>query len=85
MRNIQQLLTLTLLVLPFSALLAAQEIELADFLSNHMSEEKVVSIDTEPATTYSHLHYQLLDGQNFLIAESLPARFTNITLKCYPA
>ena len=32
------------------------------------------------ATTYSHLHYQLMDGQNFLTAESVPARFTNITL-----
>lgn len=32
------------------------------------------------ATTYSHLHYQLMDGQNFLTAESLPAKFTNVTL-----
>lgn len=32
------------------------------------------------ATTYSHLHYQLMDGQNFLTAESLPAKFSNITL-----
>ncbi|MCW8925781.1 MAG: M23 family metallopeptidase, partial [Xanthomonadales bacterium] len=32
------------------------------------------------ATTYSHLHYQLMDGPNFLIAESLPAKFTDITL-----
>jgi hypothetical protein len=52
MQNIQQLLTLTLLALPFSTLLAAQEIKLADFLSNHMSEEQVVSIKTEPATIY---------------------------------
>lgn len=32
------------------------------------------------ATTYSHLHYQLMDGQNFLTAESLPVKFTNVTL-----
>jgi hypothetical protein len=52
MRNIQQLPTLTLLALSFSNLLPAQEIKLADFLSNHMSEEQVVSINTEPATIY---------------------------------
>jgi len=32
------------------------------------------------ATLYSHLHYQLMDGQNFLTAESLPATFTDVTL-----
>jgi hypothetical protein len=52
MRNIHQLLTLTLLVLSFPSLLAAQEIKLADFLSDYMSEERVVSITTEPATIY---------------------------------
>jgi hypothetical protein len=52
MRNIQQLLTLTLVTLPFSTLLVAQEIKLADFLSSHMSKEQVVSINTEPVTIY---------------------------------
>jgi len=52
MRNIQKLLCLTLLALPFSSLFAAQEIILADFLSDHMSEKRVVSINTEPATIY---------------------------------
>jgi len=52
MRNIQQLLTLTLVTLPISTLLVAQEIKLADFLSSHMSKEQVVSINTEPATIY---------------------------------
>jgi len=52
MRNIQQLRTLTLLVLSFPTLLASQEIKLADFLSDYMSEERVVSINTEPATIY---------------------------------
>jgi len=52
MRNIQQLLTSTVLVLSFPTLLAAQEVKLADFLSSHMSEEQVVSINTEPATIY---------------------------------
>jgi len=52
MRYIQQLLTLTWFALPLPTLLAAQEIKLADFLSNHMSDEQVVSISTEPATIY---------------------------------
>ena len=52
MRYIQQLLTVTWLTLPLPTLLAAQEIKLADFLSNHMSDEQVVSISTEPATIY---------------------------------
>jgi hypothetical protein len=52
MRNIRQLLILTLLALPMTSVLPAQEIKLADFLSSHMSEEQVVSINTEPATIY---------------------------------
>lgn len=52
MRNIQQPLILTVIALPFSTFLAAQEVKLADFLSNHMSEEQVVIISTEPATIY---------------------------------
>jgi hypothetical protein len=49
---IRQLLTLASLALPFSTMLAAQEIKLADFLSKRMSEEQVVSISTEPAAIY---------------------------------
>jgi hypothetical protein len=52
MRTIQQLLTLSLLALTAPTLIAAQEIKLADFLSSLMSEEKVVSIKTEPSTIY---------------------------------
>ncbi len=52
MRITQQLLTLSLLALPISTLIAAQEIKLADFLSSHMSDKQVVSINTEPATIY---------------------------------
>jgi len=58
MRNIQQLLTLTMLVLSFPTLLTAQEIKLADFLSSHMSEKQVVSFNTEPAMIY------IVDGRN---------------------
>jgi hypothetical protein len=32
------------------------------------------------ATLYSHLHYQLMNGQDFLTAQSLPAKFSNVTL-----
>jgi len=32
------------------------------------------------ATLYSHLHYQLMDGPDFLTAEALPARFRRVTL-----
>ena len=52
MRKTRQLMTLTLLVLSFSTSLASQEIKLAGFLSDHMSEELVLSINTEPATVY---------------------------------
>jgi hypothetical protein len=52
MRNILQLPALTLLALPLSTVLTAQEIKLADFLSNHVSDEQVVNITTEPATIY---------------------------------
>lgn len=52
MRYIQQLLTITWLSLPLPTLLAAQEIKLADFLSDHVSDEQVVSISTEPAKIY---------------------------------
>ncbi|MEE8331566.1 MAG: M23 family metallopeptidase [Acidimicrobiia bacterium] len=31
------------------------------------------------ATVYSHLHYQLMDGPDFLTAQSLPARFREVT------
>ncbi len=31
------------------------------------------------ATVYSHLHYQLMDGSDFLTAQALPARFRRIT------
>ena len=32
------------------------------------------------STTYSHLHYQLLDGVDFLKANPLPCRFSNVHL-----
>ena len=32
------------------------------------------------STTYSHLHYQLLDGANFLRANPLPCRFSDVVL-----
>jgi hypothetical protein len=32
------------------------------------------------STTYSHLHYQLLDGADFLRANPLPCRFSNVLL-----
>ncbi len=32
------------------------------------------------ATVYSHLHYQLMDGENFLHAQSLPCQFTDVEL-----
>ncbi len=32
------------------------------------------------ATTYSHLHYHLLDGKDFLKDNALPCKFTNVTL-----
>ncbi|MEA2000880.1 MAG: M23 family metallopeptidase [Actinomycetota bacterium] len=32
------------------------------------------------ATVYSHLHYQLMDGPDYLTAECLPARFGRVTL-----
>ncbi len=32
------------------------------------------------ATTYSHLHYQLMDGQDFLRANALPCKFSNVSL-----
>ena len=31
------------------------------------------------ATVYSHLHFQLMNGADFLVAESVPARFKNVT------
>ncbi len=31
------------------------------------------------ATLYSHLHYQLMDGSDFLTAQALPARFRRVT------
>ena len=30
------------------------------------------------ATVYSHLHYQLMDGPDFLVAAALPARFDGV-------
>ena len=30
------------------------------------------------ATVYSHLHYQLMDGQDFLVAAALPAKFDGV-------
>lgn len=32
------------------------------------------------ATTYSHLHYQLMDGPDFLHGQALPCRFSDVTL-----
>ena len=32
------------------------------------------------SNVYSHLHYQLLDGSDFLIAKELPVKFSNILL-----
>lgn len=32
------------------------------------------------ATTYSHLHYQLMDGKDFLRANPLPCKFSDVTL-----
>jgi hypothetical protein len=32
------------------------------------------------ATTYSHLHYQLMDGKEFLTDQALPCKFSNVTL-----
>lgn len=32
------------------------------------------------ATTYSHLHYQLMDGPDFLNDQALPCRFSDVTL-----
>jgi hypothetical protein len=32
------------------------------------------------STTYSHLHYQLMTGKDFLAGEPLPFKFSNITL-----
>ncbi len=32
------------------------------------------------STTYSHLHYQLLDGVDFLISNPLPCRFSDVLL-----
>ena len=32
------------------------------------------------ATTYSHLHYQLMDGADFLNDNALPCQFSDITL-----
>jgi murein DD-endopeptidase MepM/ murein hydrolase activator NlpD len=30
------------------------------------------------ATVYSHLHYQLMDGPDFLVADALPPRFDRV-------
>ncbi len=32
------------------------------------------------ATTYSHLHYQLMDGPDFLMGNPLPCKFSDVTL-----
>ena len=32
------------------------------------------------ATVYSHLHYQLMDGADFMHAQALPVRFSDVTL-----
>jgi hypothetical protein len=32
------------------------------------------------STTYSHLHYQLMDGQDFLQANPLPCKFSDVSL-----
>lgn len=32
------------------------------------------------ATTYSHLHYQLMDGENFLKDNPLPCQFSDVTI-----
>jgi len=32
------------------------------------------------ATVYSHLHYQLMDGADFLTAQALPVQFSDVTL-----
>ncbi|MBD3405340.1 MAG: peptidoglycan DD-metalloendopeptidase family protein [Candidatus Lokiarchaeota archaeon] len=32
------------------------------------------------ATTYSHLHYQLMDGPHFLVDKPLPCKFTDVDL-----
>jgi len=32
------------------------------------------------ATTYSHLHYQLMDGEDFLIDNPLPCKFSDVTI-----
>jgi murein DD-endopeptidase MepM/ murein hydrolase activator NlpD len=32
------------------------------------------------ATTYSHLHYQLMDGPDFLTDQALPCKFSNVNL-----
>ena len=34
------------------------------------------------STTYSHLHYQLMTGKDFLHDDPLPFKFSNITLVC---
>ena len=32
------------------------------------------------STTYSHLHYQLMDGPDFLVGNPLPVKFSDVTL-----
>lgn len=45
------------------------------------SGEKIAQVGfSGAATTYSHLHYQLMDGADFLNDQALPCKFTDITL-----
>ena len=43
--------------------------------------EKIAQIGfSGAATTYSHLHYQLMDGRNFLEDNPLPCEFSNVVI-----
>jgi hypothetical protein len=46
-----------------------------------MKDEPIAKVGFSGAsTTYSHLHYQLMDGKDFLNASPLPCKFSNVNL-----
>ena len=54
------------------------KIKLGDFVKEGQEISKVGFSGS--SNVYSHLHYQLLDGSDFLSAKELPAKFSNISI-----
>lgn len=62
----------------FHLLKDSVEVKVGD---NVMRNQRLAKIGFSGAsTTYSHLHYQLLDGADFLTSNPLPCRFSNIQI-----